>query len=157
MEYYYGFAYHSELTGPDGRLVTPDEGETCRSLAQRGYTDSPIKAGFDHGSVKGDQAKSTMQKVQDGLIPAFDVFAQEDEDAKEREAQAEMEKARISAAKQDEINNSIRQFESGKLKAKHDDEKLKDWKNDEGTLDKKGKHKESGVKPIDAPLPDVSI
>ena len=160
MEYYEGFVWHKDLTGPDGRLVMPEDGETLNSLHARGYCDSPAKAGLVHsfhgGQVDPEFNKSIMRKVEDGLIPRFDELkADPEEEARRREA--EQAAAKENQERIDAINEGIRAKESHAQKAKESDEKLKDWKNDEGTLDSKGQHNpKTQPDPVDGVLPDLS-
>ena len=160
MEYHEGFVWHKDLTGPEGRLVSPEDGETMNSLNARGYCDSAVKAGMIHpfhvNSVDPEWAKSMMKKVEDGLIPRFDELAIDpEEDARRREAENAAQKEADERIKA--INEGIRAKESEKQKIKESDEKLKDWKNDEGTLDSKGNHNpKTQPDPVDGELPDLS-
>ena len=159
MEFYYGWVWHKELTSPEGRLVMPEDGETLSSLLSRGYCDSPTKAGLIHPFNAGndpEHAKSIMRKVEEGLIPRFDALkTNPEEEARRREA--EEAAANEHAEKMKAINEGIRAKESHDQKIKESDEKLKDWKNDEGTLDSKGKHNpKTQPDPVDGVLPDLS-
>ena len=160
MEYYEGWVWHKDLTGPEGRLVALEDGETLNSLNARGYCDHPSKAGLVHpfhaDNVDPEHNKSVMRKVEDGLIPRFnDLKADPEEEARRREA--EQAAAKEQQERMDAINENIRSKESDKQKIKASEEHLKDWKNDEGTLDPKGNHNpKTQPDPVDGVLPDLS-
>ena len=145
--YVEGYFYHKDYTGSEGKFITFDDGETAEGLANRGWVDSPAKAGHNPwGPESQKQVEEIEGKFRAQLLPAIESDSESSQKMiLDANAQAEADRARIA-----ELEDQVRQHESGEKLAIMREEQLLDEKNDANTLGRIDQ-----AKPVDGILPDT--